>query len=151
MAAARASFSVPDEEALKLRLHFVVAHPMHLSSVLNAEGFREVHSRRRWHRRPQPRQPRPVPAHLVDLCFYCLGNDNISAVCKFPSHCRTCRRDGHRAQLSVGASFAGAKRGRSPVRAAAGTQGAPRRRMSPAMSADIGPTLGRGSSPLFRS
>jgi hypothetical protein len=123
----RRRIPAPNEESPKLRLRSVVAHPMHLLSVPDAEGFREVHSHRRWRRRPQPRQPRLVPADLVGLHFNCLGNDHISAVCKFPSRCRTCHREGHRARnCPWGPSFAGAKRGLSPV-PAAGTRGVPRR------------------------
>jgi hypothetical protein len=122
----------------------VVAHPARLSSEPDADGFREVHSRRRWRRRwrrwqpPRPRSSRPVPKDLVGLCFNCLRSSHIRADCGFPSRCRTCRTEGHRARhcpelLSV----AGAKRGRSSARAATRARGAPRRRASPARSRGV--------------
>lgn len=45
-------------------------------------------------------QPRPVPADLVGLCFNCMGNDHVKANCTFPSRCRSCHREGHRARDS---------------------------------------------------
>lgn len=63
------------------RLHsVVVAHPARLSSEPDADGFREVHSRRRWRRwMPQrPRSPRPVPEDLVGLCFNCASEGAMS-------------------------------------------------------------------------
>jgi hypothetical protein len=81
-----------------------------------------VESRRRWRRRGRARvlPRRPVPPSLVGLCFNCLGGGHVAAVCRLPSRCLHCRCAGHRAR--------DCKRGRSPVRGASRTKGAPRRR-----------------------
>jgi hypothetical protein len=113
------------------RLSSLVVHPARLSVEPDSEGFREVHSRRRWRRRPSPVPSWPVPADLVGLCFNCLGDDHVKADCRFPSRCRSCRREGHRARNCPEARplWAGAKRGRSPV-GAGGRRGTFRRRSS---------------------
>lgn len=90
-------------------------HPARLSAEPDAEGFREVHSRRRWRRRPSPARGTQVPADLVGLCFNCLREGHVRADCSFPSRCRACRREGHRARHCPEAHrLAGFKRGRSP-------------------------------------
>ena len=97
------------------RLRSVAVHPARLSAEPDDDGFREVHSRRRWRRRPSPTLARPVPPDLVGLCFNCLRDDHIRANCRFPPRCRTCRQEGHRARFCPMATFVtGAKRGRSP-------------------------------------
>ena len=97
-----------------------VAHPMRLSSMPDADGFREVHSRRRWRRRllRRPHSPRPVLEDLVGLCFNCLQEGHVKAGCSFVSRCRNCRCEGHRARCCpLQVSEDGAKRARPPSRA----------------------------------
>lgn len=109
------------------RLRSLVVHPARFSAEPDSDGFREVHSRR-----PSPGSPRPVPADLVGLCFNCLRDDHVKADCRFPSRCRSCHREGHRARNYSEARqvLAGAKRGRSPA-GAGGRRGTFRRRHSP--------------------
>jgi hypothetical protein len=119
-----------DADGGEPRLPSVIVHSARLSAEPDAEGFRQVHSRRRW-RRPTPRQHKPVPADLVGLCFNSLGDDHVKAECRLPSRCRTCRQEGHRARrCPFGTTTAGAKRGRSPAHSRSGW-GAPRHRASP--------------------
>ncbi|KAG0526126.1 hypothetical protein BDA96_06G118600 [Sorghum bicolor] len=112
------------------RLRSVVVHPARLSAEPDAEGFREVHSRRRWRRRPSPVPARPVPPDLIGLCFNCLSDSHVKADYRFPSRYRTCRAEGHRARFCpLGPPpLAGAKRGRSPAFARGPDRGALRRR-----------------------
>jgi hypothetical protein len=69
-----------------------------MSMEPEAEGFRQVHSRRRGRRRVPPRSARPVPPNLVGLCFDCLACDHVKAACTFLSRCFNCRHEGHRAR-----------------------------------------------------
>ncbi|CAL5033832.1 unnamed protein product [Urochloa decumbens] len=78
---------------------------------VDADGFTRVVRRRNWRRlerRPPPRrEPRPVPADLVGLCFNCLQPDHMAACCRNPPRCLRCRREGHAARAC--------KRPRSPA------------------------------------
>jgi hypothetical protein len=67
------------------RLRSVVVLPASLSVEPDAEGFREVHSCRRWRRWFLPRVAKPVLADLVGLYFNCLDDDHVKADCKFLS------------------------------------------------------------------
>ncbi|CAD6234888.1 unnamed protein product [Miscanthus lutarioriparius] len=105
----------------------------------DAEGFRQVQSRRRWRRVASPR--RPVPSNLVGLCFNCLAGDHVHADCTFPAKCYNFRDVGHQARACPHPPVAGrweGKRGRSPPRASGFRWGARRRRSSPS----------RGASPV---
>lgn len=86
------------------RIRSIVVHPARLSAEPDEDGFHEVHSRRRWLRRSPPRAVKPVPEDLIDLCFNCLGNNHVKAECTFPSRCRSCRQEGHRARFCPNAS-----------------------------------------------
>lgn len=113
------------------RLRSVVIHPTRLSVEPDMDGYRQVHSRRRWRHWTAPKLAKPVPAVLIGLCFNCLGDDLVKADCKFLSHCPSCRREGHHACYCPNTDAAvGSKRGRSP-NIAGGHRGAPRRRASP--------------------
>lgn len=116
-------------------------HPVRLSASPDAEGFRPVESRRRWHRHPA-RALKAVPTDLVRLCFNCLANDHVKADCTFASRCHTCRREGHRAHDCPYAMHHDAKRGRSPSCHWGVTRGASRRRSAP----DDGPATGTPSA-----
>jgi hypothetical protein len=129
MADARRTYR--EDAAAPLRLRSIVVHPARFSQEPDSDGFRQAHSRRRWRRRASPTLPKPVPADLVGLCFNCLGDDHVKKDCTYPSRCRTCRCEGHRARYcpwGMGA-MAGAKRGCSPA-AFAGRRGTFRRRVS---------------------
>lgn len=63
------------------RLRSLVVHPVRLSTEPDTDRYREVHSCRRWHRRPSPTVAKPVPVDLIGLCFNCLGDDHVKAVC----------------------------------------------------------------------
>lgn len=75
------------------RLASVVVHPARKSVEPDADGFRQVQSRRRWRRVAVPRHP--VPAALVGKCFNCLATDHVRADCTFPSRFFNCEREGH--------------------------------------------------------
>lgn len=57
-------------------MRLVVVHPARASAAPNADGFHQVHSRRR---------KLPVPEDLIGLCFNRLGDDHVKADCLFPS------------------------------------------------------------------
>lgn len=74
----------PEEPPPAPKLRSLVVHPARLSAEPDSDGFRQVNSRCRWHRRPSPAQPKPVLADLVSLCFNCLGDDHVKANCRYP-------------------------------------------------------------------
>ncbi|CAL4956555.1 unnamed protein product [Urochloa decumbens] len=62
------------------------------------EGWEVARGRRRREHHadcPAPSPSRPVPTDLVGRCFNCLGIDHVAVVCKNPSCCLKCRREGH--------------------------------------------------------
>lgn len=133
MADARWSFPGPGVAAEVLpKVCSVMVHPTRESAALDADGFHQVHSRRRWRRRLPTRLLKPLPEDLIGLCFNCLGDDHVKADYRFPSCCRSCRREGHHARnCPFGSAFARAKRGRSPARSGSG-RGVPHPRALPA-------------------
>ncbi|CAD6234865.1 unnamed protein product [Miscanthus lutarioriparius] len=117
----------------------------------DAEGFRQVQSRRRWRRVASPR--RPVPSNLVGLCFNCLAGDHVHADCTFPAKCYNCRDVGHQARDCPLPPVAGrweGKRGRSPPRATGFRRGARRRRSSPSRGASPADTVSAHSASTGR-
>jgi hypothetical protein len=88
------------------------AHPPRMSTEPDVDGFREVHSRRRWRRTTAPR--RPVPASLVGKCFNCLVESHVKAQCTFPSRCFRCHEEGHHERHCPSRGSRIGKRGRSP-------------------------------------
>lgn len=88
------------------------AHPPRMSTEPDVDGFREVHSRRRWRRTTAPR--RPVPASLVGKCFNCLIESHVKAQCTFPSRCFRCHEEGHHERHCPSRGSRIGKRGRSP-------------------------------------
>lgn len=97
------------------RLASVVVHPARMAIEPDADGFREVQSRRRWRRALQPR--RPVPANLVGKCFNCLSGNHVKADCSGPARCFNCLEPGHQARdcpLPLRWPPGDHKRGRSP-------------------------------------
>lgn len=124
------------------------AHPPRMSPAPDGDGFREVHSRRRWRRATVVRKP--VPANLVSKCFNCLSETHVKAECTFPSRCFSCLQEGHQER---NCTLRGGKRGRSPGRNQGSLRGG-RRRCSPsrlhrAASADTasGHSVSTGWSP----
>ena len=85
------------ELAPERRLASIIVHPARMSMEPDAEGFRQVHIRRRGRRRVPPRSARPVPPNFVGLYFNCLAGDHVKTACTFLSRCLNCRREGHRA------------------------------------------------------
>lgn len=75
------------------RLASVVVHPPRLSGQADADGFREIVSRRRWRRRRRPRlnTRRSVPRGLEGKCFNCLSTDHVKALCRSLPRCFRCK------------------------------------------------------------
>lgn len=122
-----------------------------MSMAPDAEGFRQVRSRRRWRRVASPR--RPVPSNLVGLCFNCLAGDHVHADCTFPAKCYNCRDVGHQARDCPHPPVTGrweGKRGRSPPRASGFRRGARRRRSSPSRGASPADTVSAHSASTGR-
>lgn len=129
----------------------IVVHPPRMSMAPDAEGFRQVRSRRRWRRVASPR--RPVPSNLVGLCFNCLAGDHVHADCTFPAKCYNCRDVGHQARDCPHPPVTGrweGKRGRSPPRASGFRRGARRRRSSPSRGASPADTVSAHSASTGR-
>lgn len=101
--------SPPLQPSAPVRL---VTHRPRLAAEANADGFRQVHSHRRWRRSTPPR--RPVPADLVGKCFNCLSDSHVKADCTFPSRCFHCFEEGHQERLYPRLGRRTCKRSRSP-------------------------------------
>jgi len=101
--------SSPLQPSAPVRL---VTHRPRLAAEANADGFRQVHSHRRWRRSTPPR--RPVPADLVGKCFNCLSDSHVKADCTFPSRCFHCFEEGHQERLYPRLGRRTCKRSRSP-------------------------------------
>lgn len=91
----------------------LATHPPQMTGQLDADGFREVVSRRHWRRMVVQR--RPVPANLVGKCFNCLSESHVKADCTSPPRCFHCLGEGHQERSYPALGRDTVKRGRSPA------------------------------------
>lgn len=107
--------SSPQHSPPRRHLASVMVHPARPTGPLDADGYYQVQSCRRWRRRAPPKLTKPVPKNLVGLCFNCLAGDPIKADCVWKAKCFICKQPGHEArdcrlQLRQGAVSVAARR-----------------------------------------